>query len=128
MSAPSRARILVVDDEPAIVEIISDFLGTLGHEVRSVTSAEDAMPVLAEWRPDGVLTDLNLPGASGLEVVREAKKRDSEVCVVVITGQATTDTAIDALRRGAYDYIQKPFDLMDLQRTVERGLESRLGL
>ena len=125
MSAPSRARILVVDDEPAIVEIIADFLGTLGHEVRSVTSAEEAMPLLDEWRPDAVLTDLNLPGASGLEVVREAKKRDGEVCVVVITGQATTDTAIDALRRGAYDYIQKPFDLVDLQRTVERGLESR---
>ena len=125
MTAPTRARILVVDDEPAIVGVVSDFLGTLGHEVKSVATAEDAMPLLAEWRPDAVLTDLNLPGASGLEVVREAKEQDGEVCVVVITGQATTDTAIDALRHGAYDYIQKPFNLMDLQRTVERGLESR---
>ncbi len=125
MSADARARILVVDDEPTIIELISEYLGSLGHEIHSVTNAEDALLELQGWRPDAVLTDLNLPGASGLEVVRAAKERDSEVCVVVITGQATTDTAIDALRHGAYDYLQKPFDLVDLQRTVERGIEAR---
>jgi signal transduction histidine kinase/DNA-binding response OmpR family regulator len=115
----------VVDDEPIIVEVVSEFLSGIGHEIRAVSSAEAAIETLDDWRPDAVLTDLNLPGASGLDVVRAAKAVDAEVCVVVITGQATTDTAIDALRQGAYDYVQKPFDLVDLQKTIERGIEAR---
>jgi signal transduction histidine kinase/CheY-like chemotaxis protein len=125
VSDPGQARVLVVDDEPTIAEIVSEFLRGLGHEIRTVASAEAAIEVLAGWRPDAVLTDLNLPGASGLEVVRAAKAADAEVCTVVITGQATTDTAIDALRQGAYDYVQKPFDLVDLQKTLERGIDAR---
>jgi signal transduction histidine kinase/ActR/RegA family two-component response regulator len=125
VSGRHPARILVVDDEPTIVEVVSQHLGSLGHQIVSVHTAEDAFDQLGRWRPDAVLTDLNLPGASGLEVVRAAKEKDAEVCVVVITGQATADTAIDALRHGAYDYVQKPFDLVDLERTLERGLEAR---
>ena len=114
----------MIDDEPTIVEVVSEFLQGIGYEIRAVASAEAAIEMLDDWRPDAVLTDLNLPGASGLEVVRAAKAVDAEVCVVVITGQATTDTAIDALRQGAYDYVQKPFDLVDLQKTIERGIEA----
>ena len=124
-SQPKPASILMVDDEPTIAELVADYLTPLGHEVRTAASAEEAIETLKHWNPDAVLTDLNLPGASGLEVVRAAKAVDDQVCVIVITGQATTDTAIDALRHGAYDYVQKPFDLIDLKATIERGIETR---
>src|SRR5262245_52243287 len=81
--------------------------------------------MLPNLKPDMILTDLNLPGLSGLEVMRAAKTVDPEVCVVVVTGYASASTAIDALRQGAYDYVTKPFDLDDVFQIVERGLANR---
>src|SRR5439155_797362 len=76
-------------------------------------------------RFDLVLTDINLPGVDGLEVLRAAKAADKDTCVILITGYASTTTAIDALRQGAYDYITKPFDLWETAKAIDRGLESR---
>lgn len=118
-------RLLVVDDEPAVVEVMTEFLTEQGYQVRAETTAEDGVEALEAWQPDAVLTDINLPGQSGMALVRAAKDRDSEACVIVMTGQATTRTAIEALRHGAYDYIQKPFDLMELRQTIERGIRTR---
>src|SRR5262245_52374072 len=81
--------------------------------------------MLPNLKPDMILTDLNLPGLSGLEVMRAAKAVDPEVCVVVVTGYASASTAIDALRQGAYDYVTKPFDLDDVFQIVERGVANR---
>ncbi len=118
-------RLLVIDDEPAVAEVMADFLREQGYEVRAEATAEDGLAALAEWAPDAILTDINLPGQSGLEVVRGAKARDGEACVIVMTGQATTRVAIDALRHGAYDFITKPFDLIELNQTIERGVRTR---
>jgi signal transduction histidine kinase/DNA-binding response OmpR family regulator len=119
------ARILVVDDEPAVAEIMTEFLHQLGHDVRAESSAEDGVAALEQWAPDAILTDINLPGQNGLELVRCARDRDPEACVIVMTGQATTKVAIDALRHGAYDFITKPFDLEELKNAIERGLRTR---
>jgi signal transduction histidine kinase/DNA-binding response OmpR family regulator len=121
----TAARVLVVDDEPSVVEVFEEFLEAQGYTLTLAASGEDAVRRLPECRPDIILTDLNLPGLSGLEVMRAAKSIDPEVCVVVVTGYASASTAIDALRQGAYDYVTKPFDLGDVLQIVERGLANR---
>jgi len=124
-SAP-RVRILVVDDEEQVVQIFQDLLTQQGYEVVSCSNGDDAIAKVTTDNFDLVLTDINLPGVDGLEVVRAAKAADKDTCVILITGCASTTTAIDALRQGAYDYITKPFDLWETAKAIERGLESRL--
>ena len=120
-----QPRILVVDDEPHVVQIFQDLLAQRGYEVVVSTNGDDAIVKVTNDRFDLVLTDINLPGVDGLEVVRAAKAADKDTCVILITGYASTTTAIDALRQGAYDYITKPFDLWETAKAIERGLESR---
>jgi signal transduction histidine kinase/CheY-like chemotaxis protein len=120
-----QPRILVVDDEPHVVQIFQDLLAQRGYEVTSSTNGDDAIVKVTQGNFDLVLTDINLPGVDGLEVVRAAKAADKDTCVILITGYASTTTAIDALRQGAYDYITKPFDLWETAKAIERGLESR---
>jgi signal transduction histidine kinase/DNA-binding response OmpR family regulator len=121
----TRARVLVVDDEPSVVDVLREFLSGEGYEVSVASSGEEALRLIPELRPDIILTDINLPGLSGLEVMRFAKSVDPEVAVIVVTGYASASTAIDALRQGAYDYVTKPFDLDDVHQIVERGVANR---
>jgi len=121
----AKARILVVDDEEQVVAIFRDLLTQQGYEVTSSSNGDDAIAKVTAERFDLVLTDINLPGVDGLEVVRAAKAADKDTVVILITGYASTTTAIDALRQGAYDYITKPFDLWETNKAIERGLESR---
>jgi signal transduction histidine kinase/DNA-binding response OmpR family regulator len=120
-----RPRILVVDDEPQVVQIFHELLAQRGYDVEVSSDGDDAIHRVTDGRFDLVLTDINLPGVDGLEVVRAAKAADKDTCVILITGYASTTTAIDALRQGAYDYITKPFDLWETAKAIERGLESR---
>jgi signal transduction histidine kinase len=119
------ARVLVVDDEPSVVELFRDFLGSQNYELFTAVNGEEAVRMLESVRPEVVLTDINLPGLSGLEVMREAKRVDPEVSVIVVTGHASASSAIDALRQGAYDYITKPFDLDEVLQLVERSIANR---
>jgi signal transduction histidine kinase/ActR/RegA family two-component response regulator len=119
------ARVLIVDDEPSVVEVFQEFLASQGYALSVAANGEEAVRMLPELKPEMILTDLNLPGLSGLEVMRAAKRVDPEVCVVVVTGYASASTAIDALRQGAYDYVTKPFDLDDVFQIVERGIANR---
>jgi signal transduction histidine kinase/DNA-binding response OmpR family regulator len=121
-----RAKILVVDDEDQVVQIFQDLLTQQGYEVVSCGNGDDAIQLVTSQKFDLVLTDINLPGTDGLEVVRAAKAADKDTCVILITGYASTTTAIDALRQGAYDYITKPFDLWETAKAIERGIESRI--
>jgi len=121
-----RARVLVVDDEVQVVQIFQDLLTQQGYAVESCDNGDDAIVKVTSGEFDLVLTDINLPGVDGLEVIRAAKAADKDTCVILITGYASTTTAIDALRQGAYDYITKPFDLWETLKAIERGLESRM--
>jgi signal transduction histidine kinase/CheY-like chemotaxis protein len=119
------ARVLVVDDEPSVVDVFREFLAAQGYELTVAASGEDAVKRIPALRPDIILTDINLPGLSGLEVMRFAKSVDAEVAVIVVTGYASASSAIDALRQGAYDYVTKPFDLDDVHQIVERAIANR---
>jgi len=117
--------VLIVDDEVNVLEILRDFLTDQSYEVETAGSGEEGIEKLRTRDFDLVVADINLPGIDGLEVVRTAKAHDENICVIVVTGFASTSTAIEALRQGAYDYVTKPFDLREVAQIVERALERR---
>ena len=102
-------RVLVVDDEEVMAILLRDVLGE-EFSLATVQAAEDAIPYLVRNPPDVLLVDKNLPGMSGLELLEQAKALHPEVEVIVITGYASLESAVEALRLGAYDYLIKPFD------------------
>ncbi|HZJ72791.1 MAG TPA: response regulator, partial [Planctomycetota bacterium] len=118
-------RVLVVDDEPTVLDVFREYLAGEGYDITAVGSGEEAVSVLGKVKPDVILTDLNLPGLSGLDVMRQARTADPEVAVIVVTGHASASSAIDALRQGAYDYVTKPPDLYDVGQIVQRAIASR---
>jgi DNA-binding NtrC family response regulator len=119
------ARILVVDDEPDMVETVARILTRLGHEPVTATDGATALELLARERPDLVLTDLKMPGMDGLEVLKEVKRISPEAPVILFTAHATIETAVEAIKGGAFDYIPKPFTADQLQVVIERGLTQR---
>jgi len=116
---------MVVDDESSVLDVFREFLESEGYEVIPISSGEDAVRRLEREKVDVILTDLNLPGLSGLDVMRQARTADPEVAVIVVTGYASASTAIDALRQGAYDYVTKPPDLYDVGQIVQRAIAGR---
>ncbi len=119
-----RQPILVVDDEAIIRETLEDALKEGGYIVDTAESAIEAMAMMERRRYAVVLTDMHMPGGpSGLELLSEIRRRDATIMVVVITGFATLETSISALKRGAYDFIQKPFKIRDIEAVLDRALE-----
>src|SRR5712692_7158594 len=119
------ASILVVDDERAIQDSIAWCLRTDGHEVRTAGSGEEAMAIMADQGFDLILSDIIMPGLSGVELLRKAHTLHPQTLVVLITAFATVQTAVEALREGASDYVIKPFKFDDLRLRVRRLLEQR---
>lgn len=119
------ARILVVDDEDPVLELLQDILSEYPYRVDLASTGEEGLTRIQNEVYDLVLTDLNLPGTDGLGVLRGAKEKDPDVAVVLLTGNATVFNAIEALRKGAYDFVQKPFQLGELEASLSRALEWR---
>lgn len=119
------ARILVVDDEPDMVETVARILTRLGHEPVTATDGAAALELLERERPDLVLTDLRMPGMDGLEVLKEVKRISPDAPVILFTAHATIETAVEAIKGGAFDYIPKPFTADQLQVVIERALTQR---
>ena len=117
------ARLLIVEDDEGLGEVLRIHLEHEGFETRSVSSAEEALPLLEKFPQDLVLTDLNLPGASGLELLKRVRSIDREMPVIVMTAFATVETAVEAMKRGAYDYITKPIHPFELKALVERAVD-----
>ncbi|HVP38191.1 MAG TPA: ATP-binding protein [Candidatus Saccharimonadales bacterium] len=120
-----REKLLVVDDEKGVLDVFLDFFGEEGYEVHAAADGAQALDRIREEEYDLILTDINLPGASGLEVVRAAKRRNAETGVLVITGHASLSTAIEAMHCGANDFIMKPFDLLAVSQVAERTLRGK---
>ncbi len=118
-------RILVVDDEANIRSALAKLLSKLGHRVESAGSTQQALQLLQPGRFEVVLTDLKMPGMDGLSLLRRIKERDRSVEVIVMTAYGTVETAVEAMRQGAYDYIEKPIDQERLPILIDRVLERR---
>ena len=120
------AHVLVVEDDETVADVLREVLQDQPFQLSFASSAEDALARFSTDRPDLILTDISLPGKSGLDVMREARAIDPEVAVILMTGYASVQTAIDAVRQGADDYVTKPFeDIADLPVMVEKRLRSR---
>ncbi len=116
-------KILIIDDEPEVVENCRRLLSSKGYQCLGETDPTKALDQIERERPGLILTDLKMPGLDGVEVVRQAKKIDPNVAVVMFTAYATIETAVEAMREGAFDYIPKPFSSDELDVVVQRAFE-----
>jgi len=115
----------IIDDEPIIHEVLGDLLSSEGYEVENSASGEEALDKYSSQSFQLVLLDLLLPGIDGIEVLKKLKKIDPNSVIIIITAFASVESAISAMKIGAYDYIQKPFKHDELLITVQRAIEHR---
>src|SRR5207244_4808728 len=120
-----KARILVVDDDATMREALRDTLSTEGYGVIAVENAIQAIAELEKQEADLVLADLTLPRVSGLELLDSVRRHWPGLEVIVITGQGSIETAVDAIKRGAYHYVTKPFTPDEILHLVGQALERR---
>jgi DNA-binding NtrC family response regulator len=118
-----RPSILLVDDDAAFRSVLGSELARMEFDVDAVSSGEEALARLADREPDLVLLDLRLPGMSGLEVLKDIRARAPGTDVIMLTGHGSIDTAMDAVRMGAFDYVSKPCPLDELEVRIRRALE-----
>src|SRR5919107_4704850 len=120
-----KLRLLIVDDEEAARYGMRRALGGFGYEIKEAESVEAARQVMKEWRPDLLLLDVNLPGASGLEFLSELKEANGDApLVILITAHGSERMAVEAIKSGAHDYLSKPFELDDLRLAVKNAVET----
>jgi len=121
----AETTVLVVDDEESVATTIKEILKLDGHTVTAVTSGTEALRLLGERQFDVVLTDLRLADIDGVDVLREVQRTAPDTAAIMLTGYASLESAIAALRSGAYDYLMKPSDVEELRATVNRAIERR---
>ena len=123
--ATTGIKVLIVDDDVDLGAALTEYISKMGVSVRMATSLGEAQAALGNETPafDLVLADLKIPGGSGMDVLRAARMRSSESLVTIITGYASMDTAIEAIRLGAYNYIAKPFSLSEIGVLIRNMIE-----
>jgi DNA-binding NtrC family response regulator len=121
----AKPRILVVDDEPVVRESIYEWFSQDEYPIEMAASGPEAMQKMQESSWDILLTDVKMPGMDGLELQQKAKGLDPDITVIIMTAYASVDSAMQAIKEGAYDYVTKPLDPEDLQQIVNRAAERR---
>ena len=112
----------IIDDEPIIYEVLQDLLTSEGYEVEISTNGEEALEKYESQNFDLTLLDLLMPGIDGIEVLKRLKKMNPSAVVIIITAYASIESAISAMKMGAFDYIQKPFKHDELLLIVQRAI------
>ena len=125
--AESRGRILIVDDEKLQREIIILTLKKEGYDLAEAVSVRDALSLLEKREFDLILTDLMMPGQTGMELLEQVQKVDPEQCVVIMTAHGSIKTAVEAIQKGAFNYLEKPIEGEQLLLAVNKALE-HIGL
>ena len=125
MTLIPQTTVLVVDDEESVATTIEAILKMDGHDVTAVTSGAEAVRLLNERQYDVVLTDLRLADMDGVDVLKEVQRTSPDTAAIMLTGYASLESAVAALRSGAYDYLMKPSDVEELRATVNRAIERR---
>ena len=121
--AAERYRVLVVDDYVQSAEALAEHIEGWGYQARAIHSGEQALASLEEFAPDLIVSDLKMPGINGIELMEQVRGRGLDCEFLLLTGQGTIETAVDAIKRGAFDYISKPVDPPRLRHLLERALE-----
>ncbi len=121
----SLGKVMVVDDEQHVQEVLKDFLQNIGYDV---TLADDGDEALTKFEPDQfdiIISDLLMPKIDGLELLKKIKQIDKNVVFLMVTGYPSIETAVDAIKKGAYDYITKPFNMEDVRFKIEKAFEKK---
>jgi len=114
-------RVLIAEDDRAFRALLAETLQQPGREIRLAANGREALEALKETPYDLLITDIRMPEMGGMELLKEAKRLCPNILVIIITGYASLETAIQALKEGAYDYIRKPFNLEELKVSVENA-------
>ena len=123
----NEIRLLLVEDDESLCRTLEAHLSDIGYTVSSAADGETALGNIASFGPDIVITDVQMPGMNGFELLQVLRKRQPDVDVIVFTGYADVQGAIDAIKQGAYDYLVKPVDLDDIENVLERCVADRAG-
>ncbi|MFI4856051.1 MAG: sigma-54-dependent transcriptional regulator, partial [Phycisphaerales bacterium JB065] len=119
------ATVLVVDDKESLRDSVGFTLQRAGFTILSASDGESALSIVAKRRPDAMVTDLKMPGMSGVELIERVREIDDDLPMVLMTAFGTVDTAVRAIKSGAFDYITKPFEGDELVIAVKRAIEHR---
>ncbi len=119
------AKILIIDDEAAILNLMAKSCEQQGHQVTAVQTGREGLASLEANTPDLMIVDLFIGDMNGLDIIKQSNEHHPDVQIVMVTGNGSIESAVEAMRLGAFDYLTKPFELSDLQRTVELGLTKR---
>jgi len=122
------AKIVIIDDEPAMVEVIVTLCREKGHQVFPFNSAAKAVEQLDSIAPQVVIADIKMETMTGFDVLRHVREHHRQTAVILITAYGTVETAVEAMKMGAYDYVTKPFKIDELQLTVQRALDYQAAL
>lgn len=120
-----RRRVLIVDDDQAVRELLAEGLISFGYPTLVASSAREAFETIQQEPVRLVLSDIDMPGGNGIELLKRIKAYDADLDVIMVTGAIDADTAVRSIRQGASDYVTKPFNLDEVQIVVERTLEKR---
>ena len=125
VEARTKGKILIVDDETVVRDSLGKWFSSEGYQTQPVASARDALESIQSTEYDVALLDIKMPGMDGMELQSRLKEADPELTVIIMTGYASVETAVQALKHGAYDYITKPIDPDELSHLVSNALEHR---
>jgi len=123
-----KYNILIVDDEQIILNIASDVLRGVGYKVETSLDPHEALDKIGQAKYDFILTDIKMPHMDGMTLAKEAQKIDPDLGVLFMTGYASIDTAKEAIKTGAYDYIMKPFELSELRKAVAKAVAKKVKM
>ncbi len=121
----SKGNVLVVDDDQAVRSVVSRKMQSSGYDCVTAADGREALEKVGTQTFDLVLLDIKMPGPSGMEVLPQIVTGNPDTCVIMITAVVETETAVQAMKLGAYDYVTKPFNLDDLSFRVEKALERK---
>src|SRR5512143_2070394 len=122
---PEKKQVLIVDDEPNLRKILAAQLSRDGYDVLTAEDGEQVLTILRENHVGLVVTDRKMPKVDGMTLLREALREDPDLPIVMITAHGTVDTAVEALKTGAFDYLTKPFDKDEVRQIVGKALKTR---
>ena len=120
-----KTRVLLVDDEEQFVDALSERLAIRDYEITTSVDGEDALEKIKHYNYDVVILDVAMPGTDGLEILREIKKLKPLTEVIMLTGHGTVETAIEGLKRGAFDFLIKPCDTEALDSKIKKAFERK---
>ncbi len=125
MAERMKLRVLVIDDDQDVCDYLEDFLGREGYRVSTLVKPIDALPEIKEGRYQIVLLDIRMPGLDGVQLLRQIRAIDSDICVIIMTAYPSVDSAIDTMKADAFDYLRKPFDNDQLRAVIKRAVREK---